>query len=326
VLAILVALSVGAMMLMSRPMMGGMMGGTGTGWSPWDLGVVLASTIVAVAALAFLFLMLPRPNPPAIFAMPPPPVGAVPVPSALVSSAPESPEESARLERLQEACIETLKVNRQPEGYIRPLAFYGYGNLGVGAVNPVQVTIATWPWGAYLSEEGLKKGIRAKVSSFTRMHVNVNMVRAKISGQYVNSFLANREAVMSGYDEAILLDTEGYVAEGSGENLYIVKNGTLFTPSLSSPVLAGITRDSVLKIAKDQGVPIVEQKFTRDTMYLADELFMTGTAAELTPVREVDNRRVGSGQPGPVTKKLQETFFRTVHGEEQRYREWLTYY
>ena len=230
------------------------------------------------------------------------------------------------IERLQEACIETLKVNRQPEGYIRPLAFYGYGNLGVGAVNPVQVTIATWPWGAYLSEEGLKKGIRAKVSSFTRMHVNVNMVRAKISGQYVNSFLANREAVMSGYDEAILLDTEGYVAEGSGENLYIIKNGTLFTPSLSSPVLAGITRDSVLKIAKDQGVPIVEQKFTRDTMYLADELFMTGTAAELTPVREVDNRRVGSGQPGPVTKKLQEMFFRTVHGEEQRYREWLTYY
>jgi len=230
------------------------------------------------------------------------------------------------IERLQEACIETLKVNRQPEGYIRPLAFYGYGNLGVGAVNPVQVTIATWPWGAYLSEEGLKKGIRAKVSSFTRMHVNVNMVRAKISGQYVNSFLANREAVMSGYDEAILLDTEGYVAEGSGENLYIIKNGTLFTPSLSSPVLAGITRDSVLKIAKDLGVPIVEQKFTRDTMYLADELFMTGTAAELTPVREVDNRRVGSGQPGPVTKKLQEMFFRTVHGEEQRYREWLTYY
>jgi branched-chain amino acid aminotransferase len=230
------------------------------------------------------------------------------------------------IERLQEACIETLKVNRQPEGYIRPLAFFGYGNLGVGAVNPVQVAIATWPWGAYLSDEGLKKGIRAKISSFTRMHVNVNMVRAKISGQYVNSFLANREAVLSGYDEAILLDTEGYVAEGSGENIYIVKNGTLFTPPLSSPVLAGITRDSVLKIAKDLGVPVVEQKFTRDTMYLADELFMTGTAAEVTPVREVDNRRVGAGQPGPVTKKIQETFFRSVHGEEPRYREWLTYY
>ena len=230
------------------------------------------------------------------------------------------------VERLHEACLETLKANKQPEGYIRPLAFYGYGSMGVGAVNPVQVSIATWPWGAYLSDEGLKKGIRAKVSSFTRMHVNVNMVRAKISGQYVNSFLANREATLSGYDEAILLDTEGYVAEGSGENIYIVKNGTLFTPPLSSPVLAGITRDSVLRIAKDLDVPIVEQRFTRDTMYLADELFMTGTAAEVTPVREVDNRRVGAGQPGPVTKKIQDTFFRTVHGEEPRYREWLTYY
>jgi branched-chain amino acid aminotransferase len=230
------------------------------------------------------------------------------------------------LERLHEACVETLKANRQPEGYIRPLAFFGYGSMGVGAVNPVQVCIASWPWGAYLSDEGLKKGIRAKVSSFTRMHVNVNMVRAKVSGQYVNSFLANREATLSGYDEAILLDTEGYVAEGSGENIYIVKNGTLFTPPLSSPVLAGITRDTVLRIAKDQGVPIIEQKFTRDTMYLADELFMTGTAAEVTPVREVDNRRIGAGLAGPVTKKLQDLFFRTVKGEEPRYREWLTYY
>ena len=230
------------------------------------------------------------------------------------------------IERLHEACLETLRVNKQAEGYIRPLAFFGYGNMGVGAVNPVQVSIASWPWGAYLSEEGLKKGIRAKVSSFTRLHVNVNMVRAKVSGQYVNSFLANREAMLSGYEEAILLDTEGYVAEGSGENIYIVKDGTLFTPPLSSPVLAGITRDSVLRIARDQGVPIVEQKFTRDTMYLADELFMTGTAAEVTPVREVDNRRIGRGEPGPVTKKLQEMYFRAVHGEEQRYKEWLTYY
>ncbi|HYS81048.1 MAG TPA: branched-chain amino acid transaminase [Anaeromyxobacteraceae bacterium] len=230
------------------------------------------------------------------------------------------------IERLHEACLETLRVNKQAEGYIRPLAFFGYGSMGVGAVNPVQVSIASWPWGAYLSEEGLKKGIRAKVSSFTRLHVNVNMVRAKVSGQYVNSFLANREAMLSGYEEAILLDTEGYVAEGSGENIYIVKDGTLFTPPLSSPVLAGITRDSVLRIARDQGVPIVEQKFTRDTMYLADELFMTGTAAEVTPVREVDNRRIGRGEPGPVTKKLQEMYFRAVHGEEQRYKEWLTYY
>ena len=230
------------------------------------------------------------------------------------------------IDRLCEATLETLKVNRQAEGYVRPLAFFGYGNMGVGAMNPVQVTIATWPWGAYLSEEGLKRGIRAKVSSFARLHVNVNMVRAKVSGQYVNSFLANREATLAGYEEAILLDTEGYVAEGSGENIYIVKGGTLYTPPLSSPVLAGITRDSVLRIAKDQGVPIVEQKFTRDTMYLADELFMTGTAAEVTPVREVDDRRIGTGSPGPVTKKIQETYFRAVHGEEARYREWLTHY
>jgi branched-chain amino acid aminotransferase len=188
------------------------------------------------------------------------------------------------------------------------------------------VCIASWPWGAYLSDEGLKKGIRAKVSSFTRLHVNVNMVRAKVSGQYVNSFLANREATLAGYEEAILLDTEGYVAEGSGENIYIVKNGTIFTPPLSSPVLAGITRDTVLRIARDQDIPVVEQKFTRDTMYLADELFMTGTAAEVTPVREVDNRRIGPGLPGPVTKKIQEVFFRTVKGEEPRYREWLTHY
>jgi branched-chain amino acid aminotransferase len=230
------------------------------------------------------------------------------------------------VDRLCEATLETLKANRQADAYVRPLAFFGYGSMGVGAVNPVQVCIATWPWGAYLSDEGLKKGIRAKVSSFTRLHVNVNMVRAKVSGQYVNSFLANREATLAGYEEAILLDVDGYVAEGSGENIYIVKDGVLYTPPLSSPVLAGITRDSVLRIARDQGVPVVEQKFTRDTMYLADELFMTGTAAEVTPVREVDNRRIGTGSPGPVTKKIQDTYFRAVHGEEPRYAEWLTRY
>ncbi|ABS25310.1 branched-chain amino acid aminotransferase [Anaeromyxobacter sp. Fw109-5] len=230
------------------------------------------------------------------------------------------------IEQIEQACIATLKANKLDAGYLRPLAFFGAGSMGVGAVNPVQVMVAAWPWGAYLSEDGLKRGIRAKVSSFTRMHVNVNLVRAKISGQYVNSFLANREAALSGFDEAILLDTEGYVAEGSGENLFIVKNGVLQTPSLSSPILAGITRDTVLRIARDLGVPIREEKFTRDTMYLADELFMTGTAAEVTPVREVDGRRIGRGEPGPVTKKIQDTFFRAVRGEEQRYREWLTTY
>jgi branched-chain amino acid aminotransferase len=227
------------------------------------------------------------------------------------------------IDQLESACVEVLRANKLAEGYIRPLAFFGAGAMGVGAQNPVRVIVAAWPWGAYLSEEGVKRGIRAKVSSFTRMHVNVQMVRAKISGQYVNSFLATREAALSGYEEAILLDTEGYVAEGAGENIFIVKNGVLQTPPLSSAVLAGITRDSVLTIARDLGVPVKEEKFTRDAMYLADELFMTGTAAEVTPVREVDNRRIGKGEPGPVTKKIQETFFRAVRGEEPRYREWL---
>ncbi|HEY6002618.1 MAG TPA: branched-chain amino acid transaminase [Anaeromyxobacter sp.] len=226
-------------------------------------------------------------------------------------------------DQLEKACVDVLEANKLDAGYLRPLAFFGAGAMGVGATNPVQVIVAAWPWGAYLSEEGLKRGIRAKVSSFNRMHVNVQMVRAKISGQYVNSFLATREAALSGYEEAILLDTEGYVAEGAGENIFIVKNGVLQTPPLSSAVLAGITRDSVLRIARDLGVPVKEEKFTRDTMYLADELFMTGTAAEVTPVREVDNRRIGKGEPGPVTKRIQEAFFRAVRGEDPRYREWL---
>ena len=230
------------------------------------------------------------------------------------------------LEQLERACLEVLRANRLAEGYLRPLAFFGAGSMGIGATNPVQVMVAAWPWAAYLGDEGLKRGIRAKVSSFTRLHVNVSMVRAKVSGQYVNSFLANREAALAGYEEAILLDTDGYVAEGSGENIFIVKGGVLQTPPLSSPVLAGITRDSVLRLARDLGVPVREEKFTRDAMYLADELFMTGTAAEVTPVREVDNRRIGKGEPGPVTRKLQEAFFKAVKGEDPRYREWLTSY
>jgi branched-chain amino acid aminotransferase len=231
-------------------------------------------------------------------------------------------------ERIEQACVEVLQANGLRAGYLRPLAFFGAGAMGVGAgaANPVQVMVAAWPWGAYLSEEGLTKGIRAKVSSFARLHVNVAMVRAKISGQYVNSFLATREAALSGYEEAILLDTEGYVAEGSGENIFIVKGGVLQTPPLSAPVLAGITRDSVLRIARDLGIPVKEDKFTRDSMYVADELFMTGTAAEVTPVREVDGRRIGKGEAGPVTKRLQEAYFKAVRGEEPRYREWLTSY
>jgi branched-chain amino acid aminotransferase len=229
-------------------------------------------------------------------------------------------------EVLEQACLEVLRVNRLRAGYLRPVAYSGYGAMGVGAQNPVQVAVAAWPWGAYLGEEALAKGIRAKVSSFARMHVNVQMVKAKITGQYVNSFLATREAAMSGYEEAILLDTEGYVAEGAGENIFLVKHGTLYTPPLSSSVLGGITRDSVLRIARDQGIPVAEQKFTRDTLYVADEVFMTGTAAEVTPVREVDDRRIGSGVPGPITKKLQATYLSAVRGGEPRYQEWLTGY
>jgi branched-chain amino acid aminotransferase len=230
------------------------------------------------------------------------------------------------VEALTAACVETLKANKLKAGYIRPLSYFGAGSMGVGAQNRVETIVAAWPWGAYLSEEGVANGIRAKVSSFSRMHVNVQMVRAKVSGQYVNSFLATREAALGGYEEAILLDTDGYVAEGSGENIFLVKDGVLQTPPLSSAVLAGITRDSVLRIARDQGVPVKEEKFTRDTMYLADELFMTGTAAEVTPVREVDDRRIGTGKPGPITKRIQETYFRAVRGEESRYRDWLTPY
>jgi len=178
--------------------------------------------------------------------------------------------------------------------------------------NPVRVAIATWPWGAYLGEEGLKKGIRAKVSSFNRHHVNAAMSKGKVNGNYVNSVLAKWEVVKSGYDEAVLLDTEGYVAEGSGENIFIVRNGILqTTPSRRPP---GITRDSVITIAQKMDLPIREARFTRDEMYIADEMFFTGTAAEITPVREVDDRKIGAGKPGPVTKRIQAAFFEIVRG------------
>src|SRR5215831_3366382 len=183
-----------------------------------------------------------------------------------------------------------------------------------------------FPEGAYLGEKGLREGIRAKVSSFTRMHVNVNMVRGKITGQYVNSILAKREAVLAGYDEAILLDISGFVAEASGENLFCVgRNGTIRTPPLSSPILAGITRDSVIRILRDSGRQVSEVTFTRDALYISDEIFFTGTAAEITPVREVDNRQIGNAKPGAITKLVQEVYFKSVRGHEPKYAEWLTY-
>ena len=233
------------------------------------------------------------------------------------------------VEQLMEACLELLRKQKDQfanGAYLRPIAFMGDGAMGLGAINPTRVAVTAWDWGAYLGDRGIREGIRAKVSSFTRMHVNVNMVRGKISGQYVNSILAKREAVLAGYDEAILLDISGFVAEASGENIFLVnKKGIIKTPPLSSPILDGITRDTVLKILRDSGRAVEEVTVTRDALYIANEVFFTGTAAEITPVREVDNRTVGTGKPGPITQYVQETYFRTVRGQEPRYIEWLTY-
>ena len=226
-------------------------------------------------------------------------------------------------EQIRDAIRKTLVTNQLAEGYIRPIVFIGEGEMGLFVrTNPVRVAIAVWTWGAYLGEEGLKKGIRAKVSSFNRHHVNAAMSKGKINGYYVNSVLAKWEVKKAGYDEAVLLDTEGYVAEGSGENVFIVRNGVLITTPLTS-ILPGITRDAVLTIARKLDIPVKETRFTRDEMYIADEMFFTGTAAEITPVREVDDRKVGQGKPGPVTKKIQDAFFDIVRGKDKFFASWL---
>lgn len=228
-------------------------------------------------------------------------------------------------EEIVGAILETLRVNGQKAGYIRPLVFIGDGAMGLHPQNnPVRVAVVTWPWGAYLGEEGLAKGIRAKVSSYIRHHVNIMMTKTKTCGNYVNSILAKLEVTKDGYDEAIMLDTEGYISEASGENIFIVRHGRVKTPPLTS-ILPGITRDSVMIIARDVGLVVEEQRFSRDELYMADEAFFTGTAAEITPVREVDRRPIGKGEPGPVTKKLQETFFQVVKGAKPEYQRWLTY-
>ena len=210
------------------------------------------------------------------------------------------------------------------EGYLRPIAYYSDGLMGVGAVNPVRLTIATWFWGAYLGEEGLKKGIRVKISSYTRMHMNSDPTRAKVTGHYLNGVLAKREALMAGYDEAILLDQQGYVGEATGENVFMARDGVLYTPPVAGGILEGITRESIIRIARDKGVQVEERRFSRDYLYCADEAFMCGTAAEITPVREVDDRRIGAGEMGAITKEIQSTFFRAVRGLEPKYTEWLT--
>jgi branched-chain amino acid aminotransferase len=227
-------------------------------------------------------------------------------------------------ETVMGAQLQVVRENKLESCYIRPLVWIGDEKLGISAKgNRTHIAIAAWPWGAYLGEDGLNKGIRVKTSSFTRHHVNVSLVRAKACGYYINSILANQEALADGYDEALLLDTEGYVSEGSGENVFIVKNGKIYTPDLAS-CLDGITRDSVVTIAKDLGIEIIEKRITRDEVYCADEAFFTGTAAEVTPIRELDNRTIGEGKRGPVTTRLQTLFFDAVAGKAPQYKHWLT--
>ncbi len=228
-------------------------------------------------------------------------------------------------EEIQEAIFETLRANELKEAYIRPIVFIGDGTMGVyPKSNPIRVAIAAYPWGAYLGDEGVRGGIRTKVSSFSRMHVNSFMTKAKICGNYANSVMAKVEVISLGYDEAIMLDTEGYVAEGTGENIFIFRKGVLRTTPPTS-ILEGVTRDCLIHIAADEGFTIVEERFTRDELYTADEAFLTGTAAEITPIREVDDRAVGDGKPGPVTKRLQARFFKVVRGKDPKFEDWLDF-
>ncbi len=224
---------------------------------------------------------------------------------------------------LDAACLETVRANGLRACYVRPIAFIGDGEMGLAArTNKVRVAIAAWPWGAYLGDAGLEDGIRVRTSSYQRFHVNSLMSKAKAVGHYVNSILASSEARRTGYDEALLLDGQGFVAEGSGENLFIVRNGVVKTPPLTS-ALAGITRDTVIQLLTERGVQVVEQFFTRDEVYLADEAFFTGTAAEITPVRELDDRRVGNGRPGPLTRTVQEAYEQATRGEDPNHSDWI---
>ncbi|HEX2737267.1 MAG TPA: branched-chain amino acid transaminase [Acidimicrobiia bacterium] len=228
------------------------------------------------------------------------------------------------VEELVEATKETIRVNGVESCYIRPIVYLGYGEMGLNPLtSPVQVSIAVWPWGTYLGDEGLKHGVRMKVSSWRRIDPNVNPAAAKGTGIYVNSSLAKVEALKAGYDEAIMLNTHGFVAECTGENVFIVRNGVLVTPPLSSGALEGLTRDSVMTIARDLGYEVREDKLLRSDLYLADEAFLTGTAAEIVPMRSVDDRVIG--EPGEITRKIQETYFAAVHGELEKYRDWLEY-
>ena len=226
---------------------------------------------------------------------------------------------------LNQAQMAAVKENNLDSAYIRPMCFYGSEGMGIRADNlKVHCMVAAWEWGAYLGAENMEKGIRIRVSSFTRHHVNITMCRAKANGNYMNSMLALQEALHDGYDEALLLDAEGYVMEGSGENIFIVRDGIIYTPDLTS-ALDGITRKTVIELAGELGYQVVEKRITRDEVYIADEAFFTGSAAEVTPIREVDNRPIGNGSRGPITERLQQTYFDLVHGRLAQYPDWLDY-
>lgn len=225
-----------------------------------------------------------------------------------------------------EACKETLRVNQLKEAYLRPIIFIGDGEMGLVAFkNPVRVAIAAWPWGTYLGDEGVKNGIRAKISSYTRHGVNASMTKSKTCGNYINSIWAKREALQGGYEEAIMLDGDGYIAEATGENIFIAKNGILRTPQTGASILTGITRDTILSLLKDEKNSVVEGPITRDEVYIADELFLCGTAAEITPIRELDDRTIGNGKPGPMTKKIQQLYFDVIRGKNKKQEEWLDF-
>ncbi len=225
-----------------------------------------------------------------------------------------------------QACLETVRVNKLKECYLRPLVFLGDGAMGLfGRGNATRLTIAAWKWGAYLGDEGIDKGIRCKISSYSRPGINSVMSKAKVVGNYVNSILAKREVVDAGYQEAIMLDPQGYVAEGSGENIFIVKHGQIITPPLSGAILGGITRDTVIQLCAELKLPVVERQISRDELYVAKEIFLTGTAAEVTPVREIDDRTIGAGARGPLTKQIQDRFFALVRGKEVAHPEWFSF-
>lgn len=227
-------------------------------------------------------------------------------------------------DQINEATRAAVRENNLESAYIRPMVFYGSEGMGLRATGlKVHVIVAAWNWGAYMGEEALQKGIKVRTSSFTRHHVNISMTRAKSNGAYINSMLALQEAISGGADEAMMLDPEGYVAEGSGENIFIIKDGVLYTPEVTA-CLNGITRNTVLRLAEEQGLKLVEKRITRDEVYIADEAFFTGTAAEVTPIREVDGRKIGIGSRGPVTEKLQKAYFDLVTGKTAAHAEWRT--